>query len=98
MIEKTFYERKVLTKEKITTTKDAYERSVASFASVVMKIARQEMNISGLSIHVFQDINTNLARNYMILLSVSTCQTAWNLFHEARQEKLVHLAITGNRK
>ncbi|XP_044014294.1 ionotropic receptor 93a [Aphidius gifuensis] len=94
VIEKSFYERKILIKEIFIHSKDAYEKSVASFTNVVDKIAREKMNISGLSIHVFQDIQTNLARDYMILLSVSTCQTAWNLFKRAKIEKLVHLAIT----
>lgn len=46
-------------------TSEAFEKSVASFTSAVTKIARERMNISGLSIHLSQDTGTNLARgNY----------------------------------
>ncbi|KAK0094418.1 hypothetical protein PV326_010921 [Microctonus aethiopoides] len=93
VVEKTFYERKVLAKETRVTTREAYEKSVASFASAVTKIARERMNISGLSIDVFHDIEANLARDYTILLSIASCSTTWNLFHRAKAEKLVHLAI-----
>lgn len=62
VIEKTFYERRILAKETTVVTRDAYDKSVATFASAVTKIARERMNISGLGIHVFQDTAVNLAR------------------------------------
>lgn len=67
VVEKTFYERKVLAKETKVTTREAYEKSVASFASAVTKIAHERMNISGLSIHVFHDIEANLARGIYLI-------------------------------
>ncbi|XP_063979673.1 ionotropic receptor 93a isoform X2 [Diachasmimorpha longicaudata] len=94
VIEKTFYERKILIKETAMFTREAYEKSIATFASALTKIARERMNISGLSIHVAQDIGANLARDYTILLSVATCPSTWELFTRAKREKLVHLAIT----
>ncbi|THK33261.1 ionotropic receptor 93a [Diachasma alloeum] len=94
VIEKTFYERKILIKETSIFTREAYEKSVASFTSAATKIARERMNISGLSIHVAQDMGANLARDYTILLSVATCSSTWELFGRAKKEKLVHLAIT----
>nr|WGC55095.1 ionotropic receptor 3 [Psyttalia incisi] len=94
VIEKTFYERKILIKETEIFTREAYEKSIASFASAVTKIARERMNISALAIHVAQDIGENLARDYTILLSVATCPASWELFGRAKKERLVHLAIT----
>ncbi|XP_011297147.1 uncharacterized protein Ir93a [Fopius arisanus] len=94
VIEKTFYERKILIKETPALTREAYEKSIASFASAVTKISRERMNISGLYIHLASNIGVNLARDYTILLSVATCPSTWELFSKAKKEKLVHLAIT----
>ncbi|KAG8040175.1 hypothetical protein G9C98_000745 [Cotesia typhae] len=94
VIEKQFFERKVVMKEYPSLTIEAYEKSVASFSSLATRVARERMNISGLSIHLSQDTGINLKQDYTILLSVTTCQVAWELFKRARAEKLVHLAIT----
>ncbi|CAD6202689.1 GSCOCT00009718001.3-RA-CDS [Cotesia congregata] len=94
VIEKQFFVRKVVTKESPSLTMEAYEKSVASFSSLATRVARERMNISGLSIHLSQDTGINLKQDYTILLSVTTCQVAWELFKRARAEKLVHLAIT----
>lgn len=37
-------------------------------------------------------------KDYMVLLSVATCQQMWTLHEAARKEALVHLAITGTYK
>ncbi|XP_034948501.1 ionotropic receptor 93a [Chelonus insularis] len=94
IIERPFYERKILFEETGNQKKDSYERSVATFTGVLTKVVREKMKTTGLLIVVYDDIETNLARDYTIILSVATCSTTWRLFRRARKEKLVHLALT----
>ncbi|XP_058800210.1 ionotropic receptor 93a [Phymastichus coffea] len=71
-----------------------YRDGLADITDLVIGIIKDNMKKGGIDTFVFGDTNTDLKRDYTILLSVATCQTTWNLFKRALQEKLVHLAIT----
>ncbi|CAB0040639.1 unnamed protein product [Trichogramma brassicae] len=72
-----------------------YRRSMSQMSDLIADVTRMHMKSSGLAYTIFGDTNVNLGRDYIVLLSVASCQSTWQLYKRAQMEKLAYLAITG---
>ncbi|XP_023313506.1 ionotropic receptor 93a [Trichogramma pretiosum] len=71
-----------------------YRRSMSQMSDLIADVTRMHMKSSGLAYTIFGDTNVNLGRDYIVLLSVASCQSTWQLYKRAQKEKLAYLAIT----
>ncbi|XP_076651173.1 ionotropic receptor 93a [Halictus rubicundus] len=74
--------------------KGEHQSAVVSIRDLITHIVKKEMHVGGIVVHLFQDTNVNLRQDYTILLSVATCYLTWRLHEAARNEDIMHFAIT----
>ncbi|XP_046624536.1 uncharacterized protein LOC124307152 [Neodiprion virginianus] len=74
--------------------KTNYETGSTELYRIVSKTVDENMRFGRIEAHAFTDSSPNLRRDYTALLSITTCHETWKLFHQAKREDLVHIAIT----
>ncbi|XP_046750223.1 uncharacterized protein LOC124413578 [Diprion similis] len=74
--------------------KTNYETLSTELYHLVSKIVDENMRFGRIEAHLFTDSSPNLRRDYTVLLSITTCHETWKLYHQAKREDLVHIAIT----
>nr|XP_033341070.1 ionotropic receptor 93a-like [Megalopta genalis] len=75
-------------------SKGEHRNAVEWIPDLINRIVKKEMRVGGITVHLLQDTNVNLQQGYTILLSVASCYHTWRLHDAARNEDLMHFAIT----
>lgn len=73
---------------------NSYETLLTDVKVIIEKVLREDLKNGGLYVTYYSWTNFNLKRDYMAVLSVTNCMETWKVFDKAREENLVHIALT----
>ncbi|KAF7414094.1 hypothetical protein HZH68_002583 [Vespula germanica] len=71
-----------------------YRKARTMILDSIHEVAKKEIHMGYIVVHALQDTNIDLREDYMVLLSIATCDKTWYLYELARQSGIIHLAIT----
>lgn len=71
-----------------------YDRLLTDVKVIIEKILREDLRNGGLYVTYFSWSNVNLKNDYMAVFSVTNCKETWEVFDKAREENLLHMALT----
>lgn len=71
-----------------------YDRLLTDVKVIVEKVLREDLKNGGLYVTYYSWSNVNLRNDYLAVLSVTNCKNTWLVFDKAREESLLHLALT----
>ncbi|XP_043685513.1 ionotropic receptor 93a isoform X5 [Vespula pensylvanica] len=71
-----------------------YRKARTMILDSIHEVAKKEIRMGYIVVHALQDTNIDLREDYMVLLSIATCDKTWYLYELARQSGIIHLAIT----
>lgn len=71
-----------------------YDRLLTDVKVIIEKILREDLRNGGLYVTYYSWSNVNLRNDYMAVFSVTNCKETWEVFDKAREESLLHMALT----
>lgn len=71
-----------------------YDRLLTDIKVIIEKILREDLRNGGMYVTYYSWSNVNLRQDYMAVLSVTNCKETWEVFDKAREESLLHMALT----
>lgn len=85
----------ILDREFLDTLKaEFHDRLLTDVKVIIEKILREDLRNGGLFVTYYSWSNVNLKRDYMAVFSVTNCKQTWEVFDKAREESLLHMALT----
>ena len=71
-----------------------YERLLTDVKVIIEKVLREDLRNGGLYVTYFSWSNVNLRNDYLAVFSVTNCKETWEVFDKAREESMLHMAMT----
>lgn len=71
-----------------------YDRLLTDVKVIIEKILREDLRNGGMYVTYYSWSNVNLRNDYLAVFSVTNCKETWEVFDKAREESLLHMALT----
>lgn len=76
---------------------EEYEKIKIAIEDYINYAKRDVLKHGGVRVHYYSWSNINVKRDITAILSVTSCEETWRLFKAARDENLLHMAISGRK-